>query len=152
MTTCSHPIPVEAALRPSPLSSPSNEQAHHMRLLWACRYDCEQKGSVDEENRGSRIEDRGSRIEGRGSRVEKRVITRKAILDLRSSTLDPRSSSALGLAYPYVQAVVGIQAELICRRANYARRDARIPPQRRLQTKRLSGLAASPKAKTIRTV
>src|SRR5262245_13238250 len=59
MTTCSHPIPVEAPLRPSPLSSPSNEQAHHMRLLRPCRYDCEQKDLVDEENCGSRIADRG---------------------------------------------------------------------------------------------
>src|SRR5215831_15814274 len=67
MTTCSHPIPVEAPLRPSPLSSPSNEQAHHMRLLRPCRYDCEQNDLVDEENCGSfdcglRIADCGLRI------------------------------------------------------------------------------------------
>src|SRR5262247_2959359 len=59
MTTCSHPIPVEAPLRPSPLSSPSNEQAHHMRLLRPCRYDCEQNDLVDEENCGLRIADCG---------------------------------------------------------------------------------------------
>src|SRR5215831_15361770 len=53
LTTCSHPMPVEAPLRPSPLSSPSNEQAHHMRLVRPCRYDCEQNDLVDEENCGS---------------------------------------------------------------------------------------------------
>src|SRR5215510_6702343 len=53
LTTCLHPMPVEAPLRPSPLSSPSNEQAHHKRLLRPCRYDCEQNDLVDEENCGS---------------------------------------------------------------------------------------------------
>src|SRR5262245_28767943 len=67
MKTCSHPIPIEAPLRPSPLSSPSNEQANHMRLLRPCRYDCDQNDLVDEENCGSfncglRIADCGLRI------------------------------------------------------------------------------------------
>ena len=136
MTTCSHPMPVEAPLRPSPLSSPSNEQAHHMRLLRPCRYDCEQNDLVDEENCGSRIEAYGLRIADCGLRIADcglRILAtepqshradqhRMAFIFLCSSLCLCVSvaniRNSLRFAYPYVRAVVGIQAESIRRRAD----------------------------------
>src|SRR5215510_162134 len=104
LTTCLHPIPVEAPLRPSPLSSPSNEQAHHMRLLMPCRYDCEQNNLVDEENCGSF--DCGSRIADSSSpriMLLLRRLLRKTVHLL--SIRNPQSAirNPLRFAYPYVR-------------------------------------------------
>src|SRR5215813_12950908 len=116
MTTCSHPIPVEAPLRPSPLSSPSNEQAHHMRLLRPCRYDCEQNDLVDEENCGSF--NCGLRIADISHRATEKINTGWplsfcALLCVSVALwLISAIRNSLRFAYPYVRAVVGIQAEL----------------------------------------
>src|SRR5215475_7642678 len=115
MTTCSHPIPVEAPLHPSPLSSPSNEQAHHMRLLRSCRYDCEQKDLVDEENCGSfdcglRIADCGLRIH----RVRESCCYCSASRARQFTYYQSAIRNSLRFAYPYVRVVVGVQAESIC--------------------------------------
>src|SRR5215467_8478122 len=115
-------MPVEAPLRPSPLSSPSNEQAHHMRLLRPCRYDCEQNDLVDEENCGSRIADCRLRILATETQRHREEQDRMAFIFLCSSLCLCVSvaniRNSLRFAYPYVRAVVGIQAESIRRRAD----------------------------------
>jgi hypothetical protein len=56
-----------------------------MRLLRSCRYDCEQKDLVDEENCGLRIEDCGSRMEDGGSKIAALCARRFSIFNLQSS-------------------------------------------------------------------
>jgi hypothetical protein len=78
-------------------------------------------------NRQKTMEPTMSRIEYRGSIFALRIA---AIFDSRYSlSTDSRSSSsAVGLAYPYVRAVVGIfRLSQIVVELYYARRDTRIP-------------------------
>ena len=121
MTTCSHPIPVEAPLRPSPLSSPSNEQAHHMRLLMPCRYDCEQNNLVDEENCGSF--DCGLRIADCGFiESENHAVIAAPLAQDSSLTVNPQSAirnpQSPEIRVSLRPSVVGLQAESIRRRAD----------------------------------
>ena len=90
-----------------------------MRLLRPCRYDCEQNDLVDEENCGSF--DCGLRIADSSCpriRLLLRRLLRKTVhlLSIRNGQSAIRNS--LRFAYPYVRAVVGIQAESIRRRAD----------------------------------
>jgi hypothetical protein len=79
--TCSHPIPVKTAFQPSPLSSPSNEQAHHMSMDAACRYDCEQRGAATYFSFRLKINHR----EDRGLMTALRAIMVSSIFNPRSS-------------------------------------------------------------------
>jgi hypothetical protein len=113
--TCSHPIPVETAVQPSPLSSPSNEQAHHMSLGSSCRYDCEQSGSAinfsshlkTNHEESKKIEDRRSRIDNRFARDAAILYLLFSIFVVCFGTRVPLRTS--GGRY--------IQAEPNCRRA-----------------------------------